>query len=180
MSTENRPLGIGLPFSFPISAAVVLPVCFLLVLFSPKGQLGQAEFVAKAASGGKFEVESSKLANRAAKREDVRQFAQEMIADHEKANKELAVAASEAGHEMPTKMADNHEQLLTMVRDAQVSNFDSIYIATQVSAHEEAVTLFTTASKNLQNQTLKAYATKTLPVIKEHLEQIKQLAMISR
>ncbi len=176
MPTENRPLGVGLPFSFPAAGAVVLAVCFILVLFTPKGQLGEAEFVSRAASGGKFELESSKLAIRSSKRDDVKQFAEHMMADHEKANQELMEAASEAGHEMPTKMIDSHEQMLTKVRDAQVADFDGAYVLNQIKAHEEAVTLFTTASKNLQNQTLKAYAVKTLPILKEHLEQIKHLA----
>lgn len=174
MSTENRPLGVGLPFSFPAIGAVILVICAGLVWFTPKGQMGDAEFVAKAASGGMFEVESSKLASRSSKRDDVKQFAQEMISEHGEANKGLAEAATEAGHELPSKMMDSHEKMLSKVKEAQIADFDEVYISNQIKAHEEAVALFTTASKSLTNPILKAFAAKTLPTVKEHLEQIKQ------
>ena len=134
-----------------------------------------AEFVIKAASGGMFEVESSKLAKDSATG-DVKKFAEKMIEDHGKANKELEAAAKKAGHGLPTKMLDDHQKLLDKVKMAKGKDFDRAYMDAQVKAHEEAVGLFTSASKSVKDAGLKAFAEKTLPTIKEHYEHAKKHA----
>lgn len=133
-------------------------------------------FVIKAASGGMFEVESSKLAKASAKADDVKKFAEKMITDHEKANKELTEIAKKANLGLPTKLLDEHQKLLDQVKNAKGEGFDRAYMDTQVKAHEEAVDLFSSASKSLKNAELKAFAEKTLPVIKEHYEHAKKHA----
>jgi putative membrane protein len=132
-----------------------------------------AEFVKMAASGGLFEVKSSELAKDQGQSAEVKRFADRMIKDHTKANKELETVAKKAGLEVPTKMTDEHAKLLDQVKAAKGSDFDRTYMTTQVKAHEEAVALFEAASKSVKNPDLKAFAAKTLPVIKEHYEHAK-------
>ena len=132
-----------------------------------------AEFVTKAASGGLFEVKSSELAKDQGQSAEVKKFAEQMIADHSKANKELIAAAKKAGIEVPTKLTEEHAKLLDTVKGAKGSGFDQAYMKAQKTAHEEAVALFEAASKSVKNEDLKAFATKTLPVIKEHLDHAK-------
>jgi putative membrane protein len=132
-----------------------------------------AEFVIKAASGGMFEVESSRLAKDAAKSDEVKKFAEKMIADHEKANKELMEVAKKANLGLPVKMLDEHQKMLDRVKGAKGEGFDKAYMETQVAAHDEAVTLFTSAAKGVRDPGLKAFAEKTLPAIKEHHEHAK-------
>ncbi|MDY3558086.1 DUF4142 domain-containing protein [Gemmata sp. JC673] len=153
----------------------------VLVLFAGGTALGDdakpitdAEFVTKAASGGLFEVESSKLAKESATSPEAKKFAERMIADHEKANKELMGAAKKAGLEVPTKMSAEHQKLLDQVKAAKGADFDKAYMAAQVTAHDEAVALFSGATKGVKDPGLKAFAVKTLPVIKEHQEHAKK------
>jgi putative membrane protein len=138
--------------------------------------VADAEFVIKAASGGMFEVESSKIAKDAAKAEEVKKFAEMMITDHEKANKELMDVAKKANLGLPLKMLDEHQKMLEKVKGAKGSDFDKTYMETQVAAHEEAVALFSNAAKNVKEANLRAFAEKTLPVIKEHHEHAKKHA----
>ncbi|MBX9622543.1 MAG: DUF4142 domain-containing protein [Gemmataceae bacterium] len=135
-----------------------------------------AEFVKMAASGGMFEVKSSEVAKDQSRSADVKKFAEQMITDHTKANKELMAAAKKAGVEVPTKLTDEHAKLLDKVKGARGSDFDKTYWMTQKTSHEEAVALFEAASKSLKNEELKAFATKTLPVVKEHYDHLKQHA----
>ncbi len=44
-----------------------------------------------------------------------------------------------------------------------------------VADHQKAVALFTKESTNGKDPELKAFATKTLPTLKEHLEMAKKL-----
>jgi putative membrane protein len=64
-------------------------------------EMSAQDFVTEAASGGLFEVQSSQLALEQAQRDDVRTFAQQMVADHTAANDELATVAGELGLTMP-------------------------------------------------------------------------------
>ena len=45
----------------------------------------------------------------------------------------------------------------------------------QVSAHKDAVSLFERYSKDGDNPDLKAFASKTLPALKEHLQMAQNL-----
>ena len=71
-------------------------------------------------------------------------------------------------------MAEKHAKQLAELGKA--SDFDAAYAKHQVVAHEEAVALFTAASKGAKSKELKDFATKTLPVVQGHLEHAKKLA----
>jgi putative membrane protein len=133
------------------------------------------EFVTKAASGGMFEVESSKAAKNGAASAEVKKFADKMIADHTKANQELLDLAKKANLTVPTKMTDDHQKLLDRVKGARGQEFDPAYLDAQVKAHTEAVALFENASKGLKNADLKAFAEKTLPALKDHLAHVQKM-----
>ena len=160
------------------AAAVTLALCVAVTQAQDRKidekPVTDAEFVIKAASGGMFEVESSRLAKDAAESGEVKKFAEQMITDHEKANKELMEAAKKANVGLPTKMLDEHQKMLEKVQAAKGAEFDRTYMTTQVAAHEEAVALFSNAAKNVKDPGLKAFAEKTLPVIKEHYEHAKK------
>lgn len=146
------------------------------VLAEDKKPITDAEFVTKAASGGMFEVESSKLAKDGASAPEVKKFADQMIADHGKANKELMELAKKAGLEVPTKMLDPDQKLYDKVKAAKGAEFGKAYMDAQVKAHDDAVALFTAAVKDVKDPGLKAFAEKTLPVIKAHQEHAKKHA----
>lgn len=140
-----------------------------------KKPLDDATFVKMAASSGMEEVEVSKIATEKAKGADVKKFAEMMIKDHTKANEELKTAAKAAGIEVPAKLLEKNQKHLDTFKDYKGTDFDKDYVTHQVADHEEAVALFTRASKELTNKELKEFATKTLPHLQHHLEDAKKL-----
>ena len=134
--------------------------------------LTDAEFVKMAASGGMFEVQSGEIAKERGSAE-VKKFADKMIADHGKANKELAAAAKKAGIEVPEKLTADDQKMLDQIKQVRGSEFSMIYMKMQVKAHENTVKLLENGAKNLKDAGLKAFAEKTLPTIKEHLKHAK-------
>ena len=133
------------------------------------------EFVKTAASAGMHEVEISKLATTKAGDAEVKKFAQKMVDDHTKANEELKAAAKEAGLALPDKMLDKHQKHVDEFKTYKGDNFDADYLKHAVKDHEEGVALFTRATREAKNPKIKEFATKTLPVVKEHLEMAKKL-----
>ena len=132
-----------------------------------------AEFVMMAASGDMFEIESSKLALGSSTSGDVKKFAEQMVADHTKSSKELAEVAKKANLALPTKMTDEHAKLLEQLRGAK-GDLDRAYLDSQVTAHKQAVALYTSASKRAKDPGLKAFAEKTLPVVTAHYEHVQK------
>jgi putative membrane protein len=136
-----------------------------------------AAFVKGAAVGGMFEIESSKLALKKSSSPDVKSFASQMITDHGKAGKGLKLAVKRAKIDptiAPRSLDDAHEAKLSDLKKSK--DFDKDYISAQVDAHDEAVTLFEDYSRDGDNDTLKTFASKTLPTLKNHQDHIKMLA----
>ena len=54
-------------------------------------------------------------------------------------------------------------------------DFDKAYVEAMVDGHKKAVKLFTDAAQNCKDPDLKAFATKTLPTLKMHLDSIQAI-----
>ena len=63
---------------------------------------------------------------------------------------------------------------LASLQNLSGSEFDRRYIALMVQDHEQAVALFTGASQSSDSQ-VKAYAVKSLPVLKSHLASARRI-----
>lgn len=125
-------------------------------------------FMVKAAGSGLYEVEASRMAAERASHSEVKDFAQRMVLDHEKANQELMVLASARGVALPQQMpADKRKEI---DRLAKTKNFDAEYMRnTGVKEHQAAVALFEKASKSAKDPELKTWVTEKLPTLREHL-----------
>lgn len=134
-----------------------------------------ATFVKKAAIGGMFEVESSKLAETKSTNDLVKKFADRMVKDHTKANEELMTIAKGMQAVVPEKMDAKHQKMVDQLSAASGADFDAAYIAEQVKAHDKTVALFKQASTEARNAQLKEFASKTLPTLEEHHKMAKDL-----
>ena len=54
-------------------------------------------------------------------------------------------------------------------------DFDKAYVDAMLDGHKNAVKLFEDASQNCKDADLKAFATKTLPTLKMHLDSIQAI-----
>ncbi|SAI40962.1 Predicted outer membrane protein [Bordetella ansorpii] len=133
------------------------------------------DFLENAAQAGHLEVEGSKLAATKAKSADVKAFAEKMIADHGKVGQELDALAKSKGYTPPTEPSMMQRAKLKTL-DVRDESFDKAYAdSIGVSAHEDAVELFTKASKEAKDADVKAFAAKTLPALQEHLNMGREL-----
>ena len=134
------------------------------------------DFVKKVALSDQFEIQSSQLALQKAQSAEVKAFAQQMVADHTKANDELKVVAAANNLQVPAEpmgAAADHWQAL---QDADAGVFDQTYMDLQAQAHAEAIDLFSAEAQATTNAELAAFAQKTLPVLQMHAEHLQDLA----
>jgi predicted outer membrane protein len=134
------------------------------------------EFVDMATVSNMFEIESSKIALEKAARPETKTFAQHMIDDHTKAGEEMKKAADADGMKLPTALDDKHRAKVDRLSGLSGDAFDASFLPEQVAAHEEAVSLFTSYANNGAPGALKDFASKTLPTLQGHLEQVQKVA----
>jgi putative membrane protein len=134
------------------------------------------DFVNKAAIGGMFEVESSKLAYNETQDSSVKDFAHMMVRDHTGANAKLEKIAGEQKLSVPSGLDAEHQAILDRLNAAEGEAFVKAYLEAQRSAHDEAVSLFEGYAKDGDNVSLKAFANDTLPTLKAHQEKVDTIA----
>lgn len=141
------------------------------------GQLeaADAKFVRTAAQSGMMEVRMGQLIKESAQSKQLRDFGDKLVTDHTKANQELNQIAARKGVSPPSQPAEKHEKMLDQLSKLKGAEFDRAAQKHAVMHHQEDVQLFEKASQTLKDTELKAFAQKTLPTLKEHLDMAKKL-----
>lgn len=135
------------------------------------------EFVMKAAQGGMAEVMMGQTAQQRASNADVKAFANRMVSDHGKSNDELKSFATNKGLALPTELDSAHKGGVDhMAGMSAGAAFDKMYMQHMVDDHEKTVKDFQNAASTAQDADLKAWVTKTLPTLQDHLRQAKEVA----
>jgi putative membrane protein len=132
-------------------------------------------FVMKAAQGGMTEVALGKLASEKAGSADVKAFGAMMVTDHTAANDELKAIATKKGLKVPKELNKKHAKVADELSKLSGAVFDKAYVPAMVKGHTETIALFENEAKTGQDADLKAFAEKTLPTIKMHLEKIEAI-----
>ena len=133
------------------------------------------DFLMDAAIGGLEEVELGHWAAQKGTSEAVKQFGQRMVDDHGKANAELATLASSKGITLPTTLDEKHQKDVSKITKLSGAEFDRAYSKMMLSDHKKDVAAFEKQSQKGADADLKAFATKTLPTLQEHLQMATAL-----
>lgn len=141
-------------------------------------QLSSADrkFINEAASGGMAEVQLGQLALKRGSSDAVKQYAQHMIDEHTRVNKELMAIASQKGVTPPKAIAPKHEKVRAKLSKLSGKSFDQAYMKEAgIKAHTEQAALFQRQAEQGQDPDLKAFAAKTLPAVQEHLKEAQAM-----
>lgn len=147
---------------------------------SNTGQAGpvsedDSEFAVEAASGGMMEVQLSELAQQKASSQRVKDFGAMMVRDHTKANDELKSLAGMKNITLPPAPGEDHMEHIKKLTAKSGKEFDRDYMKMMVDDHQEDVDKFEKCSTDGKDADLKAFASKTLPVLRAHLDSAKAI-----
>lgn len=134
------------------------------------------DFVLQAAQSDMFEIQSSQLASEKAG-DRVKDFAAKMIEAHKTTSVQLktAIASKSAKLTIPTEVSSSQKSMLDDLNGRKGDDLADQYVDDQVSAHKDAVSLFERYAEGGEDAELKAWAGKTLPDLKHHLEMAQSL-----
>jgi putative membrane protein len=135
-----------------------------------------AAFVKKAADGGMAEVKMAQLAKEKAEHADVKAFAERLERDHTQANTELKALASSKQITLPDAPSPAHQAKHDKLAKLSGAEFDRAFVAAMLEDHQKDVREFSREASNGKDAEVKAFAAKTLPTLKEHLQQVQSLS----
>lgn len=137
--------------------------------------MSDADFMKMVATGGHNEMGLSKLALDKNVSGATRDFANMMVTDHTKAGNELEPIAKSKNVMLPTEMDAEHMALKTEMEQLSGDQFAQRYAQQMVTDHQKTVDAFQSEIQNGTDAEVKAFASKVLPTIQEHLEMAKKL-----
>lgn len=137
-----------------------------------------ARFLLDAMAFGTAEVRAGELALQRSKDPAVRQLAQTMVNDHQRANLELQQIASEKGVAAPRRPSSTQRGMLAALRGVPVEAFDDQFLnRAGVHMHREAIGLFhALVLLPDPDPDLKRFARSMLPVLEKHLRMAQAVS----
>ena len=135
-----------------------------------------AQFMKEAAQSGMAEVKMGELGQSNGESPQVKQFSQRIVTDHTKVNNELKQLAAKKGVTLPDEMSEQHKTMLQHLSSLKGQEFESAFKQHAVENHQKSIEKFKTVSEKAKDADLKAFASKTLPALQQHLELAKQLS----
>ena len=125
-------------------------------------------FMMQAAQGGMAEVQTAQLARTKSTNPKIKTFAQKMIADHGKANKQLMTIAQAKGVALPTSIGSSNMVQKESLTKLSGTTFDTAYLTGQKSAHASTASVFEKEIAAGTDPTVVAFAKTVLPTVKAH------------
>jgi len=122
-------------------------------------------FIQKVAGGGAQEVANGKMAEKQAKSAEVKSIAARMVADHTRIDKELTALANRKGVTFNTSGVK--------AQNFGAGDFDRMYLKWLEEVHRADIADFERAAKSSDDGDLKAWASKNLPTLKQHLAMVQ-------
>jgi len=135
-----------------------------------------AQFVAKAAEGGQFEIEIGKLAASKATDAAVKSFAQMLVDDHSVANDKLRQIATSHNVALPASLPDDKKKEIDQLSKLSGADFDRQFVKiVGIKDHHHDIDEFEKASRSAKSDDVKSFAQSTLPTLKKHLAAAEKL-----
>jgi putative membrane protein len=145
------------------------------------------QFVQKATMSNRMEVELGNMAEDKATNDQVKQLAEKIADDHERAGRELQSSVGNGANAGPdaTRASGNeqatpeHDQVRQRLEKMNGAAFDRAYLEEMVKHHEKDIQEFERAAQS-SNAQVRGFAERTLPTLREHLQRSQQLQQTVR
>ncbi len=145
----------------------------------PMTGVSTTDYVTQAAASDLFEQKSGDIAGDKAKRKDIRRFGEQMVKAHSKTTDTLKAALNNAQRKIAppsdTLPSDKQAMIDQLKATPRGSAFDNLYLAQQLQAHQQAWALQKGYAVDGDDAALRQVAAGTVPVVEEHLSEIKAL-----
>ncbi|MGE6219925.1 DUF4142 domain-containing protein [Nubsella zeaxanthinifaciens] len=135
----------------------------------------EAEFATNAADAGLAEINFANLAISKTNNADVKMYANMMLKDHGAANDELTALAKSKNISLPVSMSSEHQKNRDELAEKTGADFDKKYLDLMEKDHVKVLAFMEHEAREGTDPDLKAFASKTVPVINAHLNAVRKI-----
>lgn len=132
-------------------------------------------FMKDAAEGGAAEIQLGQLAEQKASDPQVKQFAERMVTDHQKAADKLKDVAQKENVTLPDQPSAREKAEKERLEKLSGADFDKTYMNHMVGDHAKDVTDFRKEASNSKDDSVRQFASSTLPTLQDHLKEARQI-----
>lgn len=133
-------------------------------------------FMKTAAIGDEAEIQLGQMAQAKAASPQVKSFGERMIKDHSNADDKLKSIANSQHISLPIELDPEHKATAARLSALSGKDFDKAYMQLMVQEHTKDVGEFQKEAAGAHDDTVKQFATATLPVLQSHLKEARQIA----
>jgi putative membrane protein len=132
-------------------------------------------FLREAAAANLMEIRLGELAQKQGGNVGVRQFGRRMVADHTRLEQELSTLVSGSGNTLNATLTPEHYRKINNLQNLSGDEFDRAYMSMMVQDHQTDVSQFETQSRNADSPRVRELASRSLPVLRQHLSYSQQV-----
>lgn len=133
-------------------------------------------FMVTAIQSGIAETQDAQLAEGHTSDMNIKHFGQRMIKDHAQADTDLkTIVIDKEKLTLPSYPSKAQVSERAKLGDLKGKAFDKAYMQQQIQAHQEAITAFEHESEAGADMDLRTFATKQLPMLRDHLAMAKAI-----
>jgi putative membrane protein len=133
-------------------------------------------FLIKAAAADNAEIQTSKLADSRASTQQIKDFAAQVVKDHEKSADRLAKVIKNRKVAIVSGLEKENRDQIDRLSKVRGDQFDREYLHWMVMTHTNAISMFENEAKNGKDAEIRSFADETLPTLREHLKRAEELA----
>ena len=139
-----------------------------------------AAFVYEVVESNYGEIKLAELAHQRSRTPEVKQVAQQLLTDHTASLNELKTLAQAKSISVPVEETDASKRKLENMAEEEGSEFDEEWCDEMMDSHNKTIDKFEKRLNDTEDAELKAFITKTLPVLREHHERLKACEKVKR
>jgi putative membrane protein len=128
-----------------------------------------ASFVKEASAGNQSEIALAQLAQQKAQNPEVKNLAEMIQQDHQKAQEKLQTIAQAHGIALENSPTWSQKRAQSKLEKLNGAEFDQQYAKDMLEDHATDIKKFQKASQNIEDADVKQYAQDCLPTLQSHL-----------
>jgi putative membrane protein len=133
-------------------------------------------FMRMAAQADMTEAHLGQMAESQASQSQVKDFGQKLTHDHTDAYEQLAALAAKTGSAIPKGIDIRKMSAVEQLMKLKGTQFDRVFVQDEIRGHQKALAEFKREAQHGQDPDVKAYASKMIPVLEDHLHEAQALA----
>lgn len=141
-----------------------------------ENQQQEQQFIRHASSDNNFEVQAGQFIEQKAQNPQVKQLAQRIVQDHQRAEQQLRQVAQQMGVNLSQQLNPVHQAMLQELQKMQGQALETNFAFSQVGDHEKDILSYLYQEEHATSPQLKQYVQQTTPTLREHLQLAQQAA----